>query len=643
MIRQNIELMAGNSVTICYVDADEAMPEEFWGFLASRRYTGFDVESGGPDGLTPTSVGFEVRLVAFAGEHSAWVLHGDRVADIRRALTGNTIFVAHNKLFDTLAVKAAYGVLPARVVDTLALASLVYPPDPGGSVDDDWADEVPLDDRHQLKPLSILTGSRALIDAQEALFERFTELLGPCPPGSEQAAGVKKWLGRGYATLPVNDLAYVAYNGLDALFGLRVMRWLIAEWERRPGHTGGDIRRLLANESRLGEILGGITWRGLRVDRVAMRKVYQDALGEQKKLLPQFEPFGVANPASNKQISEALYALEVIRPITTKDGISTEKKFGLPRLLEADQPDDVRKLAGLLEAWRGHSALKTKIREIDKLLPKSGDGRVHPRVNPLQAKTGRMSISDPALQNLPKNDPRIRSVFLAEPGYVLVSADFAQVEYRVAAALSGDDAMIEVIVSGVSFHEGTAALIFGPAYTDEPEDSPRRKELYGYAKNCGFLSIFGGGASNLAATSGGAIGTSQAQDILDKFWASYPELRAYTKRVQRHQEIVSHSGRRAAVDPDRVYANTNYYVQGTARDVFADALLRLRAAGWSDYLWLVIHDEIILMVPQALAEQAKDALEAAMTTTFFGVPINAEAEIRGDRWMALPELEPVAA
>src|SRR5690606_37913030 len=101
----------------------------------------------------------------------------------------------------------------------------------------------------------------------------------------------------------------------------------------------------------------------------------------------------------------------------------------------------------------------------------------------------------------------------------------------------------------------------------------------------------------------------------------------------------SKSGRRTAVDPNRTYANTNYHIQGAARDVFADALLRLRATGWGDALWLVIHDEIILQVREEQAEEACRALEAAMNSTFMGVPIIAEAEVIGTRWGRLPEDE----
>jgi DNA polymerase I len=128
--------------------------------------------------------------------------------------------------------------------------------------------------------------------------------------------------------------------------------------------------------------------------------------------------------------------------------------------------------------------------------------------------------------------------------------------------------------------------------------------------------------------------------MIQKFFSTYPRLQKFIRQVSENTEIVLPSGRRAAVDSDRRYANLNYFVQGTARDIFADALLRLDEAGWGERLWLVIHDEIILDVPEDQAQAACTALEAAMTTPFLGVPITAEAKVIGPRWGHLPEPKP---
>jgi DNA polymerase I len=280
----------------------------------------------------------------------------------------------------------------------------------------------------------------------------------------------------------------------------------------------------------------------------------------------------------------------------------------------------------LLAEHRDHGKLRSKTREINALVQASGDGRTHPQLNALKARTGRMSISRPALQNLPKKDQRVRAALLAEDGHVLVGADFSQVEYRVAAALSGDTNMTEAITAGRDLHDHTATAIFGPGFTEEQRQT---------AKIVGFSVLYGAGATRVAGT----IGQTEqyAQDIIDRFFAAYPSLKRYINKTKRDPLIVSMSGRRTSVHPDKAFASTNYHIQGTARDIFAGALLRLRATGWGDALWLVIHDEIILQVRQDQAEAARAALEAAMTTTFAGVPITAEAQVLGRRWGQVPE------
>lgn len=609
------------NMTITYVGEDDA-PAEFLAWLEHPHHAiGFDVETGGPDPLNQFVDGFEVRLISFATEREAWVLHPCHHEAIITALRSDHVFVAHNAAFDTIAVRKAFGAVPANVVDTLLLALMVFPP--SSEVEDDEDEELTPDERHRLKPLSLYTGSSALRDADDALHAWFEELT-PRPRGGDGCNAVGAWEGRCYATAPVDDPRYWAYNGLDAVFCLRVLRMLLQRWEGEPG----DIRALLINECRLGSMLNGITWRGLRVDRSALGALFRAAVDAQHDLVSSFAEFGVTNPASGPQVNKALTDLGVVNPVLTAAGaIGTDKTKGLPRLFDPDQPDGVRRLAALLLEFRDHGKLRSKTREISALVQKTGDGRTHPQLNALKARTGRMSISRPALQNIPKKDQRIRAAFLAEDGYVLVGADFSQVEYRVAAALSGDEEMIEVIRAGRDLHNHTASQIFGEDFTDAQRDQ---------AKTVGFAVQYGSGARRIA----GQIGASEeeAQGIIRGFFAAYPGLKKFLDRCGRKSLIVSKSGRRTSIDPNRSYASANYFIQGAARDLFADALLRLRVAGWGDALWLVIHDEIILQVPEDQAEQACAALEAAMNTTFMGVPITATAKVLGSRWGHLPEI-----
>ena len=106
----------------------------------------------------------------------------------------------------------------------------------------------------------------------------------------------------------------------------------------------------------------------------------------------------------------------------------------------------------------------------------------------------------------------------------------------------------------------------------------------------------------------------------------------FAARVSRHCEIVTPLGRRLPLDRDRSYIVVNYYIQSTARDIFVQALFRLAAAGLMDHLWLPIHDEIIVSVPEQDTREVARVMEAVMASDFLGVPITATATILGERW-----------
>lgn len=624
MITHQIEDM-----TVHYLPADASAEDiaAYRAWLAGpRRAVGMDVETGGPDPVDAFNPEFVVRLSAFASETEAWVLHADLRDEVIAGVSLPVPYVIHNAPFDTKASRRHFGHAPRATLCTYLASLVVFPPASPVEAwegDEDDADTPrQADERYALKPLSAQTGSTALRDADRELHEWF-QTLKSCPKGGDDSDAVKAWEGWCYANAPVDDPRYWVYNGLDAIFCLRVLRWLTKQW--RGGRA--DFHALLVNESRLDTMLTGITWRGLRVARTALGEVFTVSGAAQRALAPEFARFDVNNPASPPQLQAAFEALGAVNPILTDAGmISTDKKTGLPKLMEPEQPEQVRALATLLHDWRGHRALRIKTREIDAYLQKSGDGRLHPQVNALRARTTRMSISKPALQNLPKKDQRIKSAFLAEDGYVLVSADFSQVQYRVAGALSRDAAMMRAFHDGKDFHDFTAASLFGADFTGDQRS---------IAKTGGFAALFCAGPKRVALSLGCSI--EYATGMLNSFFDTYPDLRRYIDDVAREPEIVTLSGRRVAIDPDKTYANANKYIQNGERDLFGDALLWLLDNGWGDFLWLVIHDEIILQVPEERAADAAKALETAMNMTFRGVPITAEAEVLGTRWGALPD------
>jgi DNA polymerase-1 len=245
-----------------------------------------------------------------------------------------------------------------------------------------------------------------------------------------------------------------------------------------------------------------------------------------------------------------------------------------------------------------------------------------------------MSITAPALQTLAKGDGRLRHCLRADPGHVLISCDFSQVEVRVAAALSRDRNLMAVIASGLKLHNETARLMYGENFT---------KDQYALAKIATFLTTYGGGAAALVQQTG--ISEELAAEIISRWHAAYPGIRRYGKRIGQCETVVTGSGRRIPADPRRSYASANYAIQSTARDLLVGAVHALvtRAGLDPSALWLFVHDEVIVQAPTADAERIRDLVRDTMTSTYRGVAISAEAEILGTHWGQLAEPAPAEA
>lgn len=266
----------------------------------------------------------------------------------------------------------------------------------------------------------------------------------------------------------------------------------------------------------------------------------------------------------------------------------------------------------------------------------------------------------------------IRRCLIADPGKVILSADFDQVELRVAAGLSGETILIEAAKRGDSLHKTTATELFGTEHS---------ADQYRYAKNVTFGWLFGGGAGTLSEQAG--IPFAQAQDIVSRFKNAYPAMAAYKRREQervlrtalsdseytRYRSLLSRMfdyrndtregqsaraavqaeirrlcrgkrgyavtpyGRRLIVDADKPYAVVNYTVQSTARDIMAEALLRVMADDELEpTVLLPIHDELLGQAPKAEAGRVARRYGEVMSTEFMGVPITASGKVYGRSW-----------
>lgn len=260
------------------------------------------------------------------------------------------------------------------------------------------------------------------------------------------------------------------------------------------------------------------------------------------------------------------------------------------------------------------------------------DGRIHPNIRPMQAATHRMSISNPPIQQFPRDDPRVRGTLIADPGHVIITADYAQVEFRVGAAVSQDPVLIDKIKNGEDLHEVTATALFGASFNKGQRQA---------AKPIGFGRLYLGGAKGIytqmaeSDTTGYMPSMAQVQKAIRAFDRQY---RVYYRWATGLKDKVENSGgilytatgRRLIVSPS--YAAPNYAIQSVARDLFAAGINKAHARGLGQYIRLVVHDEIVASVPEDRAQEIGAEIAECMTTTFKGVPIDVEWEIKGKRW-----------
>src|SRR6185503_548765 len=272
-------------------------------------------------------------------------------------------------------------------------------------------------------------------------------------------------------------------------------------------------------------------------------------------------------------------------------------------------------------------------------------GRIHATFNQTVAATGRLSATEPNLQNIPirtAEGRRIRQAFVAEPGHLLLSADYSQIELRVLAHLSGDPTLIDTFKKGEDVHDRTSREIFGALSPIPPDEQRRISKMVNYAL------LYGKSAFTLAKDIG--VSRGEAAQFIDAYFARYPKVRGFIDETIARARETGHVrtllGRlrrlpdlRSKNVPVRMEAERqamNTPVQGSAADLIKRAMIDLHAAlgeqKLRSRLILQIHDELLLEVPEAEAETAqklvKQVMEGALELV---VPLVADARL-GRSW-----------
>jgi DNA polymerase-1 len=353
------------------------------------------------------------------------------------------------------------------------------------------------------------------------------------------------------------------------------------------------------------------------------------------------------NLGSPKQLQEILFVEMGLKSgKRTKTGYSTDSDVLMD--LAAEHP-----LPGFILEYRELSKLKSTYADALQGLIDPRDGRVHTHLNQMVAATGRLSSSDPNLQNIPIRSEvgrEIRSAFIAAPGMRLLSADYSQIELRIMAHVCKDPELVRAFQEGRDVHATTAARVFGVPLKEVTAEQRRR------AKTVNFAVLYGQKEFGLSRQL--RIGVGEARELIDAYFAEFPGVLQYTEetlaQARREGYVMTlppycrkryipgiHAGNRnerLAAEREAV----NAPIQGTAADVIKAAMLKvdeaMRAAGLRSRMILQVHDELLFEIdPAEEGEMIRLVRKEMQEAYHLDVPLTVETKVGGN-WR---DVEPI--
>jgi DNA polymerase-1 len=579
--------------------------DRFIDFVEANPVMGFDTETTGLDWWNADR-GFRLRLAQFGNARESWVLPVEINPEfgeaVKWALRKASRLIAHNGTFDQHVSEACLGVtleeLAPKMLDTKIICHLVDP--------------------RQVKEfgpgLKLEELTKYYIDA--ALAE---EVKGSMTQIAKRYKVKKEDI---WPIVRTFDPEYLLYAGMDPVLAFRLFHLVFPKIPARSLRKG-----LVGWEHRLAHVTAKMERTGYLVDVPYVKARIAELKAEEEKWLAVASQW-VENVNSDKQLI-AFFLSQGIRLTkkTPKGNLSMDAEV----LDSIDHPlAEAVKKATKAAKWR-KTWFEAALKGMDS------QGRVHAGINSLQARTARMSITGaiPA-QTFPAGDGYVRSSFLAEEGHVSVSIDFGNMELRVMAAASNDPVMMRAFFNDEDLHNITAIAAFGPM---EPGQKKHPKRSAGKGTN--FAIGFGG--TWRAVTDGFGVPEEDAKKAVDAFWETYLGVKAYAEKLKdearRTGYIYTATGRRLPVDKRRLYSALNYYIQSTARDITARAIINLDRAGFTPWVRLPVHDELVFSFPKDRAKELTEKAARIMEFTFKGLLIPADGEIGDRSWGSILDME----
>ncbi len=594
-----------SSITLRRVE-DPASAEEFLRWLGERRPTlALDTETTGLEWWTPNFV----RLVQFGDGQGGWAIpfrnwRGVVEIALRRLAESGQELVLHNAGFDMHALSTEGLPLPAwhNLHDTRNLHHLTDPPA-----------------NHRLKAVCEVMFGPAAVAGEQLL---------------KQGMAKNGWT---WATVPDDYFPYWGYGIVDTCLTALAAEELIPR-VRAAGMWPAYEREMA---------YAAITWRmedrGLRIDPEYTLALY-DAWGiEVDQLRAVLRGQGIDNPSSGAQVAKALQLGGWDPEEFTDTGLPKTGEEVL-RGVMAEFPGVLAEVAAMIVRYR--RLVKWRKAYLERFLTKADPNwHVHPSINTMAARTGRSSVTGPALQTLPRG-PDIRHSILPNEGEFLYAVDYDAQELRLFAHYAEEHRMIETFKAGMDPHIYTASLVYDAPYETISKKDPRRDT----AKNTRYARLYGAGAARIAMTASASTVASGGQPVTEgeikafiaRLEQEFPGEAAFTKRLDvlgrtRLAEtgtgyVWTWGGRYMPADPDKLYSLLNFLIQGSAADLLKHKTIALDAAGYGDWIMLPVHDELLFSVPPAAIGEVPKLVEIMEEHNEFLCPLTCEASGPFSTW-----------
>jgi DNA polymerase-1 len=594
---------------------------------------------------SPWGPAFQVRAVQIADRDTSWVIDVESIgADmVAKLVHAHRHWVAQFPGIAEIPFLARG--LPGSVrldedePHIVDLQPLLAWYDPRTVVGTSQSDKIDPRIRHKrgLKDTTTRELSPVLADIEQQMYQWFHD---NAPTGHRTPAKSRAW---GFANIPFDNELYQVYSGLDPLCTVRL-------WERFFAAVAArGVMPAVADDLRDQWDCDRAVYRGLPVDEPYVRWLSSELLGVIEKGTAYLAWFGIKSSGMGPQVGEAFAKLGVQSP---KTSVKTGKPSWDKEVLKALAADagPAGELAQVIikvrQAGKFHATYVQPMLDALAL-----DGRVHCDLRALGTVTGRMAASNPPIQQLPKKDTRVRAAYGGVPGWSFVSCDLAQGEPRTMAARSGDPNLVYDVMNS-DINNAVTVTAFGERFDPtQGKTAGTPHYLMRQGGKAGFLAkVYGAGLGRLAGT----IGTDETmtRSINDRWVQRYGVMFSRFERLNQGVSVTLDNGwviplwDRFTVDGETgqllVYPRPsrkagNYDTQGSQKLYLHRAWREMVKRGWGPFLAMFVHDEILLLVPDIMAEQAAQDLRECMTFDIGnGVTMECEAEINGRTWLPQP-------